>query len=119
MVSGDNIHTATQCALKAGIIKPGDENQGHICLNGKDFRNKVGGVKKVRDREGNFHYEILNKQNFKSLLKTLKVLARSTPEDKFTLIVGLRELGHCVGVTADGLNDIDALKYADVGISMG
>lgn len=46
-------------------------------------------------------------------------MARSTPEDKFTLIAGLRELGHCVAMTADGLNDINALKHANVGICMG
>jgi P-type E1-E2 ATPase len=47
------------------------------------------------------------------------VLARSTPEDKFTLIAGLKELGHCVAMTADGLNDVNALKHANVGICMG
>jgi P-type E1-E2 ATPase len=47
------------------------------------------------------------------------VLARSTPEDKFTLVVGLKELGANVAVTADGLNDAKALKTANVGFCMG
>jgi P-type E1-E2 ATPase len=46
-------------------------------------------------------------------------LARSTPEDKFTLIVGLKELGANVAVTADGINDVSALKNANVGFCMG
>lgn len=33
-------------------------------------------------------------------------MARSTPEDKYTFIVGLKELGATVAVTADGLNDV-------------
>ena len=34
--------------------------------------------------------------------------------DKFTFIVGLQELGRQVAVTADGLNDVAALKKANV-----
>lgn len=47
------------------------------------------------------------------------MLARSTPEDKFTFIVGLREVGAQVAVTADGINDARALKESDVGFCMG
>ena len=35
------------------------------------------------------------------------------------MIAGLKELGHCVAMTADGLNDINALRHANVGICMG
>jgi Ca2+ transporting ATPase len=38
------------------------------------------------------------------------VLARSTPEEKFALVVGLQEIGLSIAVTADGLNDAKALK---------
>jgi P-type E1-E2 ATPase len=62
---------------------------------------------------------VQNKANFKSLAKTLKVLARTTPADKLTLIVGLKELDNCVAMTADGINDVDALRNANVGICMG
>jgi Ca2+-transporting ATPase len=46
-------------------------------------------------------------------------LARSTPEDKLALIVGLKELGATVAVTADGINDADALRSANAGFCMG
>lgn len=49
----------------------------------------------------------------------MKVLARATPEDKFTLITGLKELGAGVAVTSEGLADAPALKYATVGFCMG
>ncbi len=49
----------------------------------------------------------------------MKVLARTTPEDKFTLITGLKELGASVAVTAEGLNDAPAVKTANVGFCMG
>jgi Ca2+ transporting ATPase len=47
------------------------------------------------------------------------VLARSTPEDKYLLVTGLRNDGSVVAVTGDGTNDAPALKRADVGFSMG
>jgi Ca2+-transporting ATPase len=45
-------------------------------------------------------------------------LSRSTPNDKNTLVCGLRELGKCVAVTGDGINDVAALHHADIGFSM-
>jgi P-type Ca2+ transporter type 2C len=41
------------------------------------------------------------------------------PEDKFALVVGLKENGTLVAVTGDGINDSIALKTADVGCAMG
>jgi Ca2+ transporting ATPase len=43
-------------------------------------------------------------------MKKLRVLARSTPEDKYMLVTGLKEMDHVVAVTGDGTNDAPALK---------
>jgi P-type Ca2+ transporter type 2B len=56
---------------------------------------------------------------FKAIAKELKVLARSSPEDKYILVTGLKQLGEVVAVTGDGTNDAPALKKADVGFAMG
>lgn len=49
----------------------------------------------------------------------MRVLARSTPKDKYILVTGLRNEGSVVAVTGDGTNDAPALKKANVGFAMG
>lgn len=46
---------------------------------------------------------IANLDEFKKIATKLKVLARSRPEDKYTLVTGLKQLGHVVAVTGDGI----------------
>lgn len=53
----------------------------------------------------------------------LRVLARSSPTDKYTLVKGIIESKltanrEVVAVTGDGTNDGPALKMADVGFAM-
>ncbi|MFK0153386.1 magnesium-translocating P-type ATPase [Streptomyces sp. NPDC090493] len=45
------------------------------------------------------------------------VVARCTPEDKARIVAGLRAAGHTVGFLGDGVNDVPALRTADVGIA--
>jgi Ca2+-transporting ATPase len=35
MISGDNIHTAIACAIQAGILVEGEENQEFRCMTGE------------------------------------------------------------------------------------
>ncbi len=121
MVTGDNIDTAKAISVKAGIITEDEMEEEFVCMDGKTFREECGGLKQMEDPEdrGFIREEIGNKQQFRKIAAKLKVLARSTPEDKYMLVRGLQELGKIVAVTGDGTNDAPALKKADVGFSMG
>ncbi len=57
--------------------------------------------------------------NFKHIANRLRVMARATPEDKHALVVGLRDLSCTVAVTGDGINDVKALRAANIGLAMG
>ncbi|KAJ0036403.1 hypothetical protein NQD34_005080 [Periophthalmus magnuspinnatus] len=110
MVTGDNINTARAIAAKCGIIHPGDD---FICLEGKDFNRRI------RNEKGEIEQERIDK-----IWPKLRVLARSSPTDKHTLVKGIidssiLEQRQVVAVTGDGTNDGPALKKADVGFAMG
>ncbi|QPC76878.1 hypothetical protein HYE68_007630 [Fusarium pseudograminearum] len=100
MVTGDNVETARAIALNCGILTEANMSEPNAVMQGVDFRK-------------------LTEAERSTVVKQLRVLARSSPEDKRVLVKTLRSLGEIVAVTGDGTNDAPALKAADVGFSMG
>lgn len=95
MVTGDNIKTATHIARDIGMLKYDD-----VCIEGKEFRS-------------------MTKEQKIDIAPKLRIMARSSPEDKYELVKLMKGLGHVVASSGDGANDAPALKEADVGCSMG
>lgn len=95
MVTGDNMLTAKSIARQCGMYTVGDQ-----ALDGPSYRR-------------------LTTPERHALLPSLKILARSTPDDKRLLVEDLRQCGEIVAVTGDGTNDGPALTAADVGFAMG
>lgn len=122
MVTGDNIDTAIAISRDAWIIPSNfDVEKGgrFTCMVGKDFREAVGGLIQTTDEDGK-EIDAVGKQDvFDQITAELRVLARSSPEDKYLLVTGLKAQGKVVAVTGDGTNDAPALAKADVGFSMG
>ncbi|XP_047100945.1 plasma membrane calcium-transporting ATPase 2-like [Schistocerca piceifrons] len=110
MITGDNIHTARAIAMKCGIIHP---DSTYLVMEGSEFDRRI------RDSSGKVSQQLLD-----LVWPNLRVLARSSPKDKYTLVKGMIESKlfpnrEIVAVTGDGTNDGPALKIADVGFAMG
>ncbi|MBI3583072.1 MAG: calcium-translocating P-type ATPase, PMCA-type [Nitrospinae bacterium] len=95
MITGDHPITAQAIAKRLGIT-----NENGQIITGRDM-------------------EILETAHFNNLLPTVRVFARVSPEDKIHIVSALKERGHIVAMTGDGVNDAPALKKADIGIAMG
>uniref|UniRef100_A0A8C9TW61 Calcium-transporting ATPase n=1 Tax=Scleropages formosus TaxID=113540 RepID=A0A8C9TW61_SCLFO len=82
MVTGDNLNTARAISIKCGIIHPGED---FLCIDGKEFNRRIRNEKgEVRDTCD------MSCESFDThgVWPKLRVLARSSPTDKHTLVKG-------------------------------
>ena len=93
MVTGDHPFTAAYIAEEVGIPS-----------------------KKVLTGE---ELDALSDEQLRESVREVSVFARTTPEHKYRLVNALHANNEVVAVTGDGVNDVLALKAADVGIAMG
>ncbi|MFE3994483.1 HAD-IC family P-type ATPase [Streptomyces goshikiensis] len=93
VISGDNAISVGAVAGKLGL--PGAENT-------VDARKLPAGRAEMAEAlDGN------------------AVFGRVTPQQKRDMVAALQSRGHTVAMTGDGVNDVLALKDADIGVSMG
>lgn len=93
MITGDNIYTATAIAKECGF-----KNVNAITWD------------EIQDLSVD---ELLVK------VKECNVFARMSPDVKLKIVSALQKNGVRVAITGDGVNDVPALKKAEVGIAMG
>lgn len=92
MITGDHLLTAQAIAGQIGILGRS--------ITGDDL-------------------DKLTDEQFKTGVEEISIYARVNPEHKIRIIKALKEHGHQVAMTGDGVNDAPALKAADIGVAMG
>ena len=92
VISGDNPHTASLIAARAGIA---------------DAEKYVDTTALETD------------EDFARAVSENAVFGRVTPEKKRRLVAALQKQGHTVAMTGDGVNDLLAMKQADCSVAFG
>ena len=122
MVTGDNSQTAVSIAKKAGILPANYllNEDSYVVMEGHKFTKEIGGLIEVPDPDDKDKTikEVKNLTKFNEIMKELRVMSRSAPEDKYNMVTGLKQGDHVVAVTGDGTNDAPALKKANIGFAM-
>ncbi len=92
IITGDSALTASAIAKQIGI-------EGEIVTSHE--------LEKMSDEE------------LKKRIDKIVIFARTSPHQKLRITKILQEKGEVVAITGDGINDVLALKAADIGIAMG
>ncbi|MBN1484730.1 MAG: cation-translocating P-type ATPase [Chloroflexia bacterium] len=111
------VRPAIQKARHAGIktiMITGDHKRTAMAI-ANDLHMFTPGLKGLTGAE----LEEMDQDEFRQVAQIVDVYARVSPEHKVRIVDALKERGHIVAMTGDGVNDAPALKRADIGVAMG
>ena len=90
IISGDDVEAVTEIAEKVGV---------------KDLRA--------------IDLSSVSRKSYSTLVRDYSIFTRVTPSEKKELIKAFKKQGNTVAMTGDGVNDILAMKEADVSLAIG
>lgn len=99
VLTGDNLGVALNVCRSLNLVREASEDEV-LAITGPDLANLEG------------------TDDFDRVIKTCKIFAKLTPNQKGQVVTSLRGKGEVVGMLGDGINDCVALRLADVGISV-
>jgi len=108
------VKKAIQQAIKGGIkikVITGDN-----ALTTKAIADKIGLKGEIIEGK---ELDKLTESQWNDVVKNKTIFARVNPKQKLKIVEILKKQNETVAVTGDGVNDILALKKADIGIAMG
>ncbi|WP_432665514.1 HAD-IC family P-type ATPase [Wukongibacter baidiensis] len=95
MITGDHKKTAVAIGDRIDLF-----NRGGKVLTGKEL-------------------DALSDEELAAIIDDVVVYARTSPHQKLRIVKALKEKGHIVAMTGDGVNDAPAIKASNIGIAMG
>ncbi len=111
MITGDHPATAAAVAEEIGLF-------GQILGNGSAAGpGRAGGPGGMLLTGAEL--DRLDDRELARRARTVRVYARVSPGHKLRIVRALKENGHIVAMTGDGVNDAPAVKEADIGVAMG
>lgn len=96
MITGDHRNTAVAIAKELQMFK----EERNRALTGSEL-------------------DALSDVDLSEIINSVTVYARVSPAHKLRIVRALKQQGHIVAMTGDGVNDAPAIKEADIGIAMG
>ena len=96
MITGDHPRTARAIGARLGLLA---EEDGSV-MTGTEL-------------------DEIDDDELTERVETIRIFARSTPEQKLRIVDAWRRRGAVVAMTGDGVNDAPALQRAEIGVAMG
>jgi Ca2+-transporting ATPase len=108
--------------VKESILKCKEAGIKVVMITG-DHKNTAAAVANELGIKGEAisgpELDTITDKEFKKRAAKIAIYARVNPEHKIRIVKILKEKGHIVAMTGDGVNDAPALKKADIGVAMG